>query len=74
MRLKRGKRTKVPVGQEVLRDDEGRWLPSVRVERVTRDPRARLELAEIGVEWPAGSWGLESGPMLPDDFAHLVAH
>ena len=40
---------------------------------VRRDPRARRELAELGVEWLASQWGLVTEPMLPDDFEHLVA-
>lgn len=71
LRVKRG-RTKVPAGQEILRDEEGRYVPAVRVERVHRDARARRKLAEIGVEWLAERWGLRTEPMLPPEFTHLV--
>ena len=73
--LRRGKRTKVPVGQEVLRDGDGRFVPSVRgrASGQARPARPRRELAELGVEWLASQWGLVTEPMLPDDFEHLVA-
>lgn len=74
--VKRG-RTRVAVGQEVLRDVSGRWVPSVRVEHPPRrDPHARRERAELGVEWLAKRWALEVEPSLPrvrDEGGKLVA-
>jgi hypothetical protein len=63
--LKRGRRTQVPTGQQILRR-QGRWVPAVRVEHPPRrDPMARRDRAELGVEWMAKHWGLGREPMVP---------
>lgn len=63
---KKGHKTLVPAGQDILRDRKtGETIPARQVERWTRHPDARKDRADLGVRWMAERWALELEPMLP---------
>lgn len=62
---KKGQKTLVPAGQDILRDTSGATLPVRPVERWTRHRDARKDRADLGVRWMAQRWALELEPMLP---------
>lgn len=64
----KGQRLAVPVGQEILRDGSGAFVPSIVREDWQRTAGARKELADVGLRWVAVAWPDRFGePMLPLD-------
>jgi hypothetical protein len=72
--LRRGHRIRVAVGQDVLRDESGRPVPSVRVEhRPRRDGRAVKATADVGVEWLARNWRGRQPALVAEPLVGAVA-
>lgn len=60
----KGKKLKVPSGQQILRDARtGKWVPARYVKQPPKRSRdARKPLADLGVEWMAREWALAVEP------------
>ena len=71
--VKKGRKLKLPTGQDVLRTRSGRIVPARHHVTVTRHRDAREDRARLGVEWMALRWSLghepEARPMLPGEEA-----
>lgn len=61
----KGKKLKVVRDQEILRDEQGQWVPSRLAKQTFRLPGARQALADAGLRWMAVNWGLRHSPELP---------